>query len=138
MTRETALIAVNLQNQFTDPNGCLYYPATGVAMPRILEGIRLLREKIGRLHQEAGMLREYSTQVREVYQAQIEIRQNKIMKSLTIVTAIFLPLTLIAGWYGMNFAMPELQWAFGYPAVAVLCAAVAAFCLWFFKKKHYF
>lgn len=45
MTRETALIAVNLQNQFTDPNGCLYYPATGVAMPRILEGIRLLREQ---------------------------------------------------------------------------------------------
>ena len=45
MTRETALIAVNLQNQFTDPNRCLYYPATGVAMPRILEGIRLLREQ---------------------------------------------------------------------------------------------
>lgn len=51
-----------------------------------LRTLRLLREKTGRLHQEAIMLREYSTQVREVYQAQIEIRQNKIMKTLTIVT----------------------------------------------------
>lgn len=44
------------------------------------------------------MLREYSMQIREVYQAQIDIRQNKIMKILTIVTTIFLPLSLIAGW----------------------------------------
>ena len=104
-----------------------------------LAGIRLLREKIGRLHQEAGMLREYSTQVREVYQAQIEIRQNKIMKSLTIVTAIFLPLTLIAGWYGMNFTyMPELQWEYGYPAVVGLSVVTVLSSLALCHKKHFF
>ncbi len=49
--------------------------------------------------------------VRDVYQSEIGIRQNNVMKVLTIVTTVFLPLTLIAGWYGMNFVyMPELKW----------------------------
>ena len=49
---------------------------------------------------------------------EIDIRQNGIMKILTIVTTIFLPLSLLAGWYGMNFAgMKELSWKYGYEAV---------------------
>ena len=48
-------------------------------------------------------LKEYSMQLREMHQTQIDIRQNEIMKVLTIVTTLFMPLTLIAGWYGMNF-----------------------------------
>ena len=104
-----------------------------------LRTLRLLREKTGRLHQEAIMLREYSTQVREVYQAQIEIRQNKIMKTLTIVTTICLPLTLIAGWYGMNFRwMPELSWKYGYPAVVLLSLCIVALSLYLCRKKKLF
>jgi magnesium transporter len=104
-----------------------------------LRALRLLREKTGRLHQEAIMLREYSTQVREVYQAQIEIRQNKIMKTLTIVTTICLPLTLIAGWYGMNFRrMPELSWKYGYPAVILLSLCIVALSLYLCRKKKLF
>ena len=87
----------------------------------------------------AIMLREYSTQVREVYQAQIEIRQNKIMKTLTIVTTICLPLTLIAGWYGMNFRrMPELSWKYGYPAVILLSLCIVALSLYLCRKKKLF
>ena len=48
------------------------------------------------------MLKEYSMQLREMHQAQVDMRQNEIMKFLTIVTTIFMPLSLIAGWYGMN------------------------------------
>ena len=104
-----------------------------------LRALRLLREKTGRLHQEAIMLREYSTQVREVYQAQIEIRQNKIMKTLTIVTTICLPFTLIAGWYGMNFRrMPELSWKYGYPAVVLLSLCIVALSLYLCRKKKLF
>lgn len=125
--------------QLQDVTDVLQKNDLGIFNGEDLAGIRLLREKIGRLHQEAGMLREYSTQVREVYQAQIEIRQNKIMKSLTIVTAIFLPLTLIAGWYGMNFAdMPELHWKYGYPAVVGLSAVTVLSSLALCHKKHYF
>ena len=103
-----------------------------------LTALRLFSERIGRLHEEALMLREYSTQVREVYQSQIDIRQNNIMKILTVVTTVFMPLTLIAGWYGMNFtAMPELNWKYGYAAVIILSAATVSLCIYLCKKKHF-
>lgn len=84
-------------------------------------------------------LREYVAQMREAYQAQIDIQQNDLMKIFTVVTAIFLPLTLLVGWYGMNFRnMPELQWAYGYPAViGVSVTLVVGMVLWF-KKKRWF
>ena len=53
--------------------------------------------------------------MREAYQAQLDYEQNQLMKAFTVLTAIFLPLSLIARWYGMNFSMPEYQWALGYP-----------------------
>ena len=99
---------------------------------------RLFTVRVERLLSNTLMLREYSMQVREVYQTQVDIRQNKIMKILTVVTAIFLPLSLIAGWYGMNFKnMPELAWEYGYLAVIVFSAAVVFICIWLFKKKKF-
>ena len=72
------------------------------------------------------------------FQAEIDIRQNRIMKILTIVTTIFLPLTLVAGWYGMNFSnMPELSWKYGYPAVIVISLVIVMICLWTMKKKKF-
>ena len=83
-------------------------------------------------------LREYITQVREAYQAKVDIEQNQIMKVLTVMTSIFLPLTLVVGWYGMNFQMPELGWKFGYPYVTALSVLVCAVCFFIFKKKKWF
>ena len=60
-------------------------------------------------------LRESVAQLREAYQSQLSIQQNDLMKIFTVVTAVFLPLTLLVGWYGMNFVgMPELHWKYGY------------------------
>ena len=60
--------------------------------------------------------------------------QNKNMQFLTVVSTIFFPLTLITGWYGMNFQnMPELK--HGYPGVILLSLIVVAVCIIFFKKK---
>ena len=68
----------------------------------------------------------------------MEVRQNRTMTLLTVITTIFMPLTLIAGWYGMNFRyMPELEWRYGYLAVAVLSVAVIVCCLILFKKKKW-
>lgn len=92
---------------------------------------------MGRLREETQMLREYSMQVREVYQSQIDLRQNKIMKILTVVTTLFLPLTLVAGWYGMNFDMPEFSSPFGYPAVILLSVVILSLCVWLMKKKKF-
>lgn len=96
------------------------------------------KEKAERLAAETQVLREYAMQVQEVYQSEIGIRQNNIMKILTTVTTIFLPLTLIAGWYGMNFAyMPELSWKYGYALVAGVSAAVFLLLLWVFRRKGF-
>ena len=55
-----------------------------------------------------------------------------------LLSAVFLPLTLIAGWYGMNFSMPEYGWALGYPMVIVLSIAVCTACILFFRRKKWF
>jgi len=98
----------------------------------------ILKDRINRLNNNVLHLRDYVTQVREAYQAQVDINMNHIMKLFTVITAIFLPLTLIAGWYGMNFHyMPELKWIYGYPAVIILSIIVALLSLIYFRKHHY-
>ena len=98
----------------------------------------MLEKRLARLRDEAQLLREYCVQVRELFQAELDIRQNRIMKILTIVTTVFLPLSLVAGWYGMNFTgMPELTWVYGYPAVIVGSAVIVLLTLWIMKKKKF-
>jgi len=97
-----------------------------------------LLRRTDRLVSAVGQLREYITQVREAYQAQIDIEQNQIMKVFTVITTVFLPLTLIVGWYGMNLQMPEFGWSFGYPFVIMLSIAVCAVSVIIFKLKKWF
>ena len=74
-----------------------------------LRFLQLFMNRLSRLHTNAASLREHTMQVRDLYRAHLEEKQNGIMTILTVVTTIFMPLTLIVGWYGMNFRyMPEL------------------------------
>lgn len=83
-------------------------------------------------------LRDTIAQVRESWQAQVDLSFNKTAKIFTVIAAIFLPLTLLAGWYGMNFQyMPELYHPNGYPAVIGLALAIVGFSLWWFRRNHY-
>lgn len=106
------------------------------------EGERLMNIISNRVHRYQSNvlnLRDYVTQMREAYQAQIDIEQNEIMKIFTIITSIFLPLTLIVGWYGMNFHnMPELTWKYGYFSVIIFSIIVSIFMIAFFKRKKWF
>ncbi|HHU84065.1 MAG TPA: magnesium transporter [Clostridiales bacterium] len=106
------------------------------------EGERYMGIVSGRVHRYLYYvlnLRDYVTQMREAYQAQIDIEQNQIMKVFTVITAIFLPLTLIVGWYGMNFKnMPELTWRYGYLYVIALNLLVSLGLFIYFKKKNWF
>ncbi len=89
-----------------------------------------------RLHNHVEMLREYVLQIREMYQTQIDVSQNHAMNLLTVVTSLFLPLSILVGWYGMNFInMPELRWAYGYPVMIGLSVAILILEIRFFKKK---
>ena len=95
--------------------------------------------RVERLQNHVHLLRENVLQIRELYQSMQDARQNNIMVVITIVTTIFLPLTLITGWYGMNFAyMPELQWRYGYIAVIIISLFIVIAEIVYFKKKKFF
>ena len=75
-----------------------------------LKYFNLLEDRLTRLENQCKSLTAFTKETREIYQAQIDINLNKVMKVLTVVTAVFAPLTLLTGWYGMNFEyLPELH-----------------------------
>jgi len=88
--------------------------------------------------------REMASGLVDEYMSAVSNRMNEIMKVLTIMATIFIPLTFIAGLYGMNFDrstspynMPELGWTYGYPALLLLMAAVAGGMLYYFRRKRW-
>jgi len=88
--------------------------------------------------------REMSASLLEVYLSSISNRTNEVMRVLTIISTIFIPLTFIVGVYGMNFdttrspwGMPELGWYYGYPMVWGVMIAIVAGLMWFFRRKHW-
>ncbi|MGN0608089.1 MAG: CorA family divalent cation transporter [Oscillospiraceae bacterium] len=91
-------------------------------------------DRADRLMNRTVYLLEYAGQVRDAYQAQTDAKQNSNMTFLTAISTIFFPLTLITGWYGMNFEhMPELE--NGYPWIIGLSIAVVIICIIIFKWK---
>lgn len=90
----------------------------------------------------AEVYRELCSDLRDYVLTTLSQRTNEIMKILTLIATIFIPLGFIAGLYGMNFDtsvspwnMPELKWALGYPFALSLMAAIALSFLWFFWRK---
>jgi len=89
--------------------------------------------------------REVISNILEVYLSTLSHRTNEVMRVLTIIATIFIPLTFIVGVYGMNFgarsnspwAMPELDWYFGYPLLCLVMLGVAGGMLYYFKRKHW-
>jgi len=74
----------------------------------------------------------------DLYLSQLSFRMNNVMQVLTIISTIFIPLTFLAGVYGMNFQnMPELGWRYGYYAVWGLMLLIALLLLHLFRKKRW-
>lgn len=85
------------------------------------------------------LLRETITSMIDIYLSGLNNRMNKVMKFLTMITTIFIPLSLIAGIYGMNFQfMPELKLKYGYFFALGLMGLIALGFLWYFKRKKWF
>lgn len=105
---------------------------------KILDRLSILDSRTDRYDNKVENLQAIVSQMQDTYQAQLSIQQNDLMKVFTIVTAIFLPLTLLVGWYGMNFVnMPELHWRYGYPAVIAFSIIIVAALFWYFKHKKW-
>jgi magnesium transporter len=73
-----------------------------------------------------------------IYLSSLNNRMNAVMKVLTIIATIFMPLTFLAGVYGMNFKhMPELEWRWGYPVAWLVMVLIAVLMLFFFRRKKW-
>ncbi|MFP4667552.1 MAG: CorA family divalent cation transporter, partial [Desulfobacterales bacterium] len=82
--------------------------------------------------------RDILSGVLDIYLTGISNRMNEVMKVLTVIATIFIPLTFLAGVYGMNFEhMPELAWRYSYPAVWTVFLVILAAMLWWFKRKKW-
>ena len=81
--------------------------------------------------------RDLVTSALDAYLSVQSNRMNEIMKTLTLIATVMLPVTFIAGVYGMNFKhnFPELDWEYGYPYALALMGIVAAGILWWFRRK---
>ncbi len=75
----------------------------------------------------------------DIYLSSVSNRLNEVMKVLTIIATIFIPLTFIVGLYGMNFEyMPELKWRWGYPSILLFMLAIGMCMIFYFKRKKWF
>jgi magnesium transporter len=82
--------------------------------------------------------REMLSSMLDIYLSSLSNRMNQIMKVLTIIATIFMPLTFLAGVYGMNFKyMPELEWPWGYPLILGLMISIGSVMLILFKRKKW-
>ena len=88
--------------------------------------------------------RDMATGLLDVYLSSLSFRMNEVMRVLTVIATLFIPLTFIVGLYGMNFkndqspwAMPELAWYYGYPLVWVVMIAVAVGMLIYFRRRKW-
>ncbi|WLT39989.1 hypothetical protein NON20_05200 [Synechocystis sp. B12] len=86
--------------------------------------------------------RDLASNLTDIYLSSVSNRMNEIMKTLTVISSIFIPLTFIAGIYGMNFNpdkspwnMPELNWYWGYPVIWMVMLTVGGMMLYFFGVR---
>lgn len=94
--------------------------------------------RVERLRDSLAHLREFSLQLRDLYQTHLDVRQNRIMTILTVLTTVFFPLSIITGWYGMNFVyMPELSGQYSYLIVIIISVLIVITEIIWFKKKKY-
>ncbi len=121
-TREVAGRLNSLQSDLVDKNTRRYVNDLQDHTVYIAESIAMFRDMVGNLE--------------NTYHAQVNTRMAQVMRLLTVISTIFIPLTFVVGIYGMNFRnMPELEWHYGYYAVMAFMATIAGAMLLWFRKK---
>ena len=102
------------------------------------ERLRIIVRDVNSLLQHTQFSFERLEYLQNTFLGLVNIEQNTVIKIFTVVTVVFMPPTLIASIYGMNFnRMPELQWGFGYPFAIFLMIASSLLFLWYFKRKKW-
>lgn len=123
--REMVLTLAKMETEFIQKNNRINY--------------RELQDNINEANELADSYREMLYDLLNIYHTSATTRLNDIMKLLTIISVIFIPLTFIVGVYGTNFEFfPEIHWRYGYFAMWGVMVVVAGFMIWYFKRKDWF
>lgn len=102
------------------------------------EQFQIFTDRVKRFRDNVMFLKESLVEVREAYESYVDLNMNAIMKYLTVTTSVFMPLTFMTGWYGMNFEyMPEIKTISGYPIFVFAAVTVFAVIFVYFRKKKY-
>lgn len=100
--------------------------------------LELLSDRMGRLGEDVAGIRSVLNETLNLYMGMVSHRTNRIINRLTVFSMIFLPLSFLAGVYGMNFkAFPELNWEYAYPAFWIFVAIFVAGFVIFVRRKHW-
>lgn len=137
--KKTLLTMHNYYEQLLDIAEALEENENNIFEGDDLRYISNIANKIIRLREDTDSLSSQLTHLQDAYSSFLDLKLNNTMKIFTVITSIFFPLTLIVGWYGMNFqTMPEFAWKYGYIFVIVLSAVVVSTMLIIGKKKKWF
>ena len=129
----------NLYEQYLDILETLDADENNLFPDEPLLYISNLDKRITRFREDVDSMSNYVGHLQDAYFASLDVKMNQTMKHLTVLTTVFFPLTIIVGWYGMNFIyMPELKWKAGYLFVILLSVIVVLLLLWIAKKKKWF
>ena len=115
----------------------LQHTESDLLTPSLTPFLRDLYDHSWHAIETADRLRESVTAMREYHQAILAQRMNEVMKVLTALSTIFLPLTFVAGVYGMNLKMPEYDWPWGYAFVWLIFLAIGGLTVWFFRRRRW-
>ena len=138
-TRSELRVLESFYRQLSDVADDIAVSPAHVTSEQTNELFRVLGARSERLAADSRNLRDYALQIRSMYQGKIDVRQNRVMTVLTIVTTIFMPLTLLTSWYGMNFEnMPELHNPYAYYVLIGVAVLVVMFEVLLFRRKRWF
>ena len=140
MTLKKELLTMhNYYEQLLDITEALEENENDLFVEEDLRYIANMNNKIQRLKEDIDSLSSLVVHLQDAYSASLDLSLNHTMKRFTVITSIFFPLTLIVGWYGMNFdSMAEFHWKYGYLYVILLSVAVVTVLAIIGKKKKWF
>jgi magnesium transporter len=122
-----------------DVISCLERGESDLVNDKTLIFFRDVYDHIVHIIETLELSRETISTMIDIYLSHMSNGINEVMKTLTIVATLFIPLTFIAGIYGMNFKyMPEIEWHWGYPTALLLMAAIGVGMLLYFRRKKWF
>lgn len=136
--KKNLMLQKNYYNQLVGIGETLEENENNLFSEENLRYFAVFAAKAQRLSGEASEMAENLVHVREAYEAGLNYNMNKTMQFFTVIATIFMPLTLLVGWFGMNFTnMPLIQSEYGYPFIIIVSILlVAANLYWFHRKKY--